>query len=147
MSDSMDCTCLIVTGNVPVSIPFINRTLAISLPRMCKNSVPLQCKATGVTLPSPGPALFAPTQAPIAHAPHAPHAHSPKVMQIHKAEATEEEFKECYNTCHKECSEQGNGYTFCEIKCDTDCGIKEVDLGRLRKKQAPSLDGSLLILV
>ncbi|KAL2510701.1 Bifunctional inhibitor/lipid-transfer protein/seed storage 2S albumin superfamily protein [Abeliophyllum distichum] len=84
MSDSMDCTCLIVTGNVPVSIPFISRALAISLPQMCKNSVPLQCNATGITLPSPGPALFAPTQAPIAHAPH---AHSPKASKATAAAA------------------------------------------------------------
>lgn len=44
MTDSMDCTCLIVSGNVPLSIPFINRNLAISLPRVCKSSVPIQCK-------------------------------------------------------------------------------------------------------
>lgn len=44
MTDNMDCACLIVTGNVPVSIPFINANLAISLPRVCKSSVPLQCK-------------------------------------------------------------------------------------------------------
>lgn len=44
MSTSMDCTCLIITGNVPFSLP-INRTLAISLPRACKTSgVPIQCK-------------------------------------------------------------------------------------------------------
>ncbi|CAA2976178.1 Hypothetical predicted protein [Olea europaea subsp. europaea] len=77
-SDSMDCTCLIVTGNVPVSIPFISSILAISLPRMCNSTVPLQCKATGVALPAPGPALFAPTQAPVAHAPH---AHRPRASK------------------------------------------------------------------
>ncbi|KAL0437458.1 UNVERIFIED_CONTAM: hypothetical protein Sradi_0453700 [Sesamum radiatum] len=44
----------LITGNVPVSIPFINANLAISLPRVCKNSVPLQCKASGVPLPPPG---------------------------------------------------------------------------------------------
>ncbi|KAK6120070.1 hypothetical protein DH2020_046200 [Rehmannia glutinosa] len=64
MSDNMDCVCLIVTGNVPVSIPFINASLAITLPRMCRNSVPLQCKSTGVPLPPPGPVLFGPTPAP-----------------------------------------------------------------------------------
>ncbi|CAI9785680.1 unnamed protein product [Fraxinus pennsylvanica] len=83
-SDSMDCTCLIVTGNVPVSIPFISRPLAISLPRMCNSTVPLQCKATGIALPAPGPALFAPTQAPVAHAPH---AHSPKASKAPAAAA------------------------------------------------------------
>ena len=39
-----DCACLILTGNVPFGLP-INRTLAISLPRVCKSlSVPLVCR-------------------------------------------------------------------------------------------------------
>lgn len=42
--NNMDCACLIITGNVPVSIPFINSNFGISLPRACKSSVPLQCK-------------------------------------------------------------------------------------------------------
>ncbi|GFP92316.1 hypothetical protein PHJA_001375700 [Phtheirospermum japonicum] len=74
MAESVDCGCLIVTGNVPVSIPFINRNLAISLPRMCHNSVPVQCKASGDPLPAPGPAQFGPTLAPSSAA----HSHSPK---------------------------------------------------------------------
>ncbi|XP_073147097.1 non-specific lipid transfer protein GPI-anchored 16-like [Henckelia pumila] len=66
VSDSMDCACLIVTGNVPVSVPFVNRNLAISLPRVCKTSVPVKCKASGDTLPAPGPVLFGPSAAPAA---------------------------------------------------------------------------------
>lgn len=65
MSGSMDCACLIVTGNVPISLP-INRTLALSLPQACKSNLPLQCKASGVPLPAPGPVLFAPPVAPAA---------------------------------------------------------------------------------
>ena len=39
-----DCACLILTGNVPFSLP-LNRTLAISLTRLCGSmSVPLQCR-------------------------------------------------------------------------------------------------------
>ncbi|KAJ8543151.1 hypothetical protein K7X08_005674 [Anisodus acutangulus] len=80
MSDSIDCACLIVTGNVPVSIPFI-RTLAVSLPQACNTGVPVKCSASGVPLPSPGPALFVPTTAPPAPPPyrhhHAP-AHPPR---------------------------------------------------------------------
>lgn len=39
-----DCACLIFTGNVPFSLP-INRTLAVSLPKLCNSmSVPLQCR-------------------------------------------------------------------------------------------------------
>ncbi|XP_031278174.1 non-specific lipid transfer protein-like 1 [Pistacia vera] len=57
-SNSMDCTCLIVTGNIPLQLP-INRTLAISLPRACNMpGVPLQCKSTGAPIPAPGPSSF-----------------------------------------------------------------------------------------
>ncbi|CAJ1926158.1 unnamed protein product [Sphenostylis stenocarpa] len=63
-SDGMDCLCLIVTGNVPFSIP-INRTLAISLPRACNMPrLPLQCKTSGSPLPSPGPGAFGPSFSP-----------------------------------------------------------------------------------
>ncbi|KAL8513620.1 hypothetical protein ACS0TY_012921 [Phlomoides rotata] len=86
MTDNMDCACLIITGSVPVSIPFINANMSISLPRACKSSVPLQCKASGVPLPPPGPVLFAPPPAPVPTYPlapvpahtHAPPPHSPK---------------------------------------------------------------------
>ncbi|PIN19472.1 hypothetical protein CDL12_07843 [Handroanthus impetiginosus] len=71
MSQSMDCACLIVTGNVPLSIPFVNRNLAISLPRICKSSVPVQCKASGDPVPAPGPALFGPSAAPAPDSPEA----------------------------------------------------------------------------
>ncbi|KAF8388087.1 hypothetical protein HHK36_026753 [Tetracentron sinense] len=64
VSSSMDCACLIVTGNVPFQLP-INRTLAISLPRACKmGGVPLQCKASGTPLPAPGPVSLGPTLPP-----------------------------------------------------------------------------------
>ncbi|XP_073027079.1 non-specific lipid transfer protein GPI-anchored 16-like [Primulina eburnea] len=65
-SDSMDCACLIITGNVPVSVPFVNGNLALSLPRLCKTSVPVKCKASGDPLPAPGPVLFGPSAAPAA---------------------------------------------------------------------------------
>ncbi|KAK4418294.1 hypothetical protein Salat_2242100 [Sesamum alatum] len=64
MNDGMDCACLIVTGNVPLSIPFINRNLAISLPGVCQTSVPVQCKASGDPLPPPGPVMLGPTPTP-----------------------------------------------------------------------------------
>ncbi|XP_057450224.1 non-specific lipid transfer protein GPI-anchored 20-like [Lotus japonicus] len=63
-SGGRDCLCLVVTGNVPFSIP-INRTLAISLPRACKlPGVPLQCKTSGSPLPAPGPASLGPSSSP-----------------------------------------------------------------------------------
>ncbi|KAJ0878172.1 putative bifunctional inhibitor/plant lipid transfer protein/seed storage helical [Helianthus annuus] len=66
MTTSMDCTCLIVTGNVPFSLPSqINQALAITLPKACNSkSVPFQCKSTGVPLPPAGPALFVPPPPP-----------------------------------------------------------------------------------
>ncbi|KAL3531320.1 hypothetical protein ACH5RR_010642 [Cinchona calisaya] len=51
-------------------------------------------------------------------------------MHTEKADATsdDQKFKECYDTCHKECFKdgKGNGYTFCEMKCDADCATKEI---------------------
>ncbi|XP_059664413.1 major pollen allergen Ole e 6-like [Cornus florida] len=35
------------------------------------------------------------------------------------------DFKECYGPCKQECLDGGNGFTFCEMKCDTECGAKE----------------------
>lgn len=50
VGSSASCACLILTGNVPFNLP-INRTLAISLPRLCRSpSVPLQC--TGLMISS-----------------------------------------------------------------------------------------------
>ncbi|KAL9327891.1 hypothetical protein ACSQ67_002894 [Phaseolus vulgaris] len=51
-STGMDCLCLIVTDNVPFTIP-INRTLGFSLPRACNlPSLPLQCKSMYILLHS-----------------------------------------------------------------------------------------------
>ncbi|KAG2534640.1 non-specific lipid transfer protein GPI-anchored 20-like [Panicum virgatum] len=64
-----DCACLILTGNVPFSLP-INRTLAISLPRLCSSmSVPLQCRDTATQIPAPGPVAFAPALPPLPPSP------------------------------------------------------------------------------
>ncbi|KAG7570903.1 Bifunctional inhibitor/plant lipid transfer protein/seed storage helical domain [Arabidopsis thaliana x Arabidopsis arenosa] len=59
----MGCACLILTANVPLPTGFINRTLALALPRACKmGGVPIQCQAAGTPLPAPGqvPFLIAP---------------------------------------------------------------------------------------
>ncbi|KAL6990538.1 hypothetical protein U1Q18_041722 [Sarracenia purpurea var. burkii] len=71
LSNSMDCVCLIVTGNVPFPLPF-NQTLAISLPQVCKSSVPIQCQGSSVQLPAPGPVLFGPIVSPLPHIASAP---------------------------------------------------------------------------
>lgn len=53
-------------------------------------------------------------------------------LNVHAAEAaTDEKFKACFNTCHRECTADAHGSTFCEIKCDGDCTAKEV-AGTLR---------------
>ncbi|CAM0876818.1 unnamed protein product [Alopecurus aequalis] len=88
-----DCACLILTGNVPFSLP-INRTLAISLPRICKPlSVPLQCRDTATQIPAPGPIAFAPALPPLppmpaessvdppAASPDVAEAEAPPIMQ------------------------------------------------------------------
>ncbi|KAL4588153.1 hypothetical protein LXL04_001033 [Taraxacum kok-saghyz] len=86
MTTSMDCTCLLVTGNVPFSLPNpINQALAISLPQACNSeSMALQCKASGVSLPPPGPMLFAPPPPkafpPIADSPE--FSPSPSVLEM-----------------------------------------------------------------
>lgn len=42
---SADCVCLILTGNMAFGLPINNRTVAISLPKICKSlSVPLVCR-------------------------------------------------------------------------------------------------------
>ncbi|KAA8543265.1 hypothetical protein F0562_021240 [Nyssa sinensis] len=93
ISDSMDCSCLIITGNVPLSLPFpINPSLAISLPQACQQqgSVPLQCKASGVPLPAPGPVSFGPTLSPIASAPLSPRASKASASKPPPAETTKQ---------------------------------------------------------
>lgn len=57
---SMDCACLLITGNVPFSSSPINRTLAKSLLLACNMSgVPFVCKGnTGIPLTAPSPFSF-----------------------------------------------------------------------------------------
>ncbi|KAG2693691.1 hypothetical protein I3760_08G108600 [Carya illinoinensis] len=43
----------------------------------------------------------------------------------HEVEATEDLYGSCFNTCQKGCVKDGNGNTFCEIKCDSECTAKE----------------------
>ncbi|XP_020579835.1 non-specific lipid transfer protein GPI-anchored 2-like [Phalaenopsis equestris] len=64
ISSSTQCACLVITGSS--SLP-INQTLAISLPRLCKNThVPLQCNSdVGSPIPGPGPVSFSPALPPL----------------------------------------------------------------------------------
>ncbi|CAA3002623.1 Hypothetical predicted protein, partial [Olea europaea subsp. europaea] len=42
-------------------------------------------------------------------------------VDVHKAEANDAEFKECCNTATR----SAHGFTFCEMKYDNDCSVKE----------------------
>ncbi|KAL8129260.1 hypothetical protein V2J09_018415 [Rumex salicifolius] len=68
---SMDCACLLVSASVPLPLTAINRSIAISLPKACKSSVPLQCQASVSPLPAPGPAQLAPPPSSSAFTPRA----------------------------------------------------------------------------
>ncbi|OIT38407.1 PREDICTED: major pollen allergen Ole e 6-like [Nicotiana attenuata] len=46
-------------------------------------------------------------------------------VHVQVAEA-DEIFKRCFDNCQKECADEGHGYTFCEMKCDADCGMMEL---------------------
>ncbi|MCL7033815.1 hypothetical protein MKW94_004749 [Papaver nudicaule] len=87
MDRSMDCACLLITGNVPFQLP-INRTLAISLPRACRMSgVPIECKAnTGAPLPAPSPFSFgSPSPSPLSSTPSAsftPESEAPESVTL-----------------------------------------------------------------
>ncbi|KAK8956666.1 hypothetical protein KSP39_PZI000510 [Platanthera zijinensis] len=70
VNSSTQCACLILTGSVPLTLP-INKVLAVSLPRLCKNrSVPLKCSTdVGTSLPGPGPISNAPSIPPFSPQP------------------------------------------------------------------------------
>ncbi|KAL0911876.1 hypothetical protein M5K25_017807 [Dendrobium thyrsiflorum] len=73
VSNSVQCACLILTGNVPLTLPF-NKTISISLTQLCgSRSVPVQCStAVGAPLPGPGPVSYAPSLPPLPPQPPLP---------------------------------------------------------------------------
>ncbi|KAH7838527.1 hypothetical protein Vadar_027675 [Vaccinium darrowii] len=46
-------------------------------------------------------------------------------VQVQEAQALGEVYKTCFAGCDNKCKGSGNGATFCEMKCDTDCAAKE----------------------
>merc|ERR1711879_461404 len=42
------------------------------------------------------------------------------------SQAGADKFASCFNNCEQECKASGQGQTFCEMKCDTDCFNKDV---------------------
>lgn len=47
------------------------------------------------------------------------------VAALHVGEAFTADYKDCFKKCEKECLDEGQGYTFCEMKCDAECAAKE----------------------
>ncbi|KAI6674776.1 hypothetical protein NL676_002682 [Syzygium grande] len=48
-------------------------------------------------------------------------------LHAREAEATADgAFKSCFTACHDGCKAGGHGFTFCEMKCDTECTEKEL---------------------
>ncbi|KAK4355509.1 hypothetical protein RND71_024480 [Anisodus tanguticus] len=43
---------------------------------------------------------------------------------VHVSKA--EEFQVCFEDCQKECFAAGHGKTYCELRCDADCGLMEI---------------------
>ncbi|GAB4843354.1 hypothetical protein Ancab_013320 [Ancistrocladus abbreviatus] len=93
MSNGTGCICQIMTGGIPVRIPFripINRTLALSLPQSCNmTGVPLQCKANSAPAPAPGPLAFSPAPSPTTAASPSPTTETAVPNSISPAPAPE----------------------------------------------------------
>ncbi|KAI5580231.1 hypothetical protein POPTR_008G155600v4 [Populus trichocarpa] len=48
------------------------------------------------------------------------------VAAVELPKAAADAYGSCFNTCEQECRIGGQGQTFCEMKCDTDCFNKDV---------------------
>ncbi|GMN48830.1 hypothetical protein TIFTF001_017995 [Ficus carica] len=46
-------------------------------------------------------------------------------MHVREAEATDDTFKKCFVKCQDACKDEANGFTHCEVTCDTECSKKE----------------------
>ncbi|XVE77812.1 hypothetical protein DITRI_Ditri13aG0092500 [Diplodiscus trichospermus] len=44
---------------------------------------------------------------------------------VFPVEADDGRFSSCFKNCEQECQADGRGSSFCEMKCDADCGAKE----------------------
>jgi hypothetical protein len=48
-------------------------------------------------------------------------------FSLHEAKAAQDDkFKLCFTNCKEGCTKDGNGNSFCEMKCDNECGAKEL---------------------
>ncbi|KAI4373933.1 hypothetical protein MLD38_011990 [Melastoma candidum] len=46
-------------------------------------------------------------------------------LETATANSLMDSYRNCFHQCHDACKNDGNGNTFCEMKCDTDCMAKE----------------------
>ncbi|KAI5597121.1 hypothetical protein POPTR_002G050150v4 [Populus trichocarpa] len=46
-------------------------------------------------------------------------------MHLTTANKVDDHYAACFNDCEDKCKSEGNGYSFCEMKCDADCVAKE----------------------
>ncbi|PKI56040.1 hypothetical protein CRG98_023580 [Punica granatum] len=46
-------------------------------------------------------------------------------VQVIRAQMLLDQYRQCFKDCHDSCETEGNGNTFCEMKCDGDCMAKE----------------------
>ena len=54
------------------------------------------------------------------------------VAAVELPKAAADQFGSCFNTCEQQCKADGQGQTFCEMKCDADCLAKQT-FGKLRE--------------
>ena len=53
-------------------------------------------------------------------------------MHLTEASPVDDQYATCFNDCDDKCKNEGNGYSFCEMKCDADCLAKQA-FGKLRE--------------
>jgi hypothetical protein len=47
-------------------------------------------------------------------------------FSFHEAKALDDTYKSCFDPCKTGCLGEGNGESFCEVKCDHSCEEEEV---------------------
>ncbi|OWM74301.1 major pollen allergen Ole e 6-like [Punica granatum] len=59
-------------------------------------------------------------------------------VQVIRAQMLLDQYRQCFKDCHDSCETEGNGNTFCEMKCDGDCMAKETaaKLDKVRQDMA-----------
>ncbi|KAM7527205.1 hypothetical protein LguiB_030615 [Lonicera macranthoides] len=56
-------------------------------------------------------------------------------VNVATAQDDQGDYQNCYKDCGKQCEYEGNGYTFCEMKCDANCAQLELKAKMSRMMQ------------